>query len=290
MSSLQELKNRITGVKSTQKLTRAMRMVAASKFMKARNNVVQARPYSEKLDALSKKILTQASLNDIKSCLAKSTVDKKNLVVVVSSDKGLCGGFNNNIIKEVLAYEKKMKAQNKELLYYFIGTKAFSFLQNKISGQIIGNVSGLSSCKEDLFEKTLAIANEILLMLNQEKFDHCNIIYNSFKSVIVQELTNKKVIPLDLSFTNTEDNSYIEYEPDIETLVDDVLPRNFKMQIYQIILDNLAGEYGARMNAMENATNNASDIIKKLTLLYNRSRQAAITKELIEIISGAEAL
>ncbi|MFZ4125666.1 MAG: F0F1 ATP synthase subunit gamma [Rickettsiales bacterium] len=304
MPSLKDLKNRIKSVKSTQKITKAMKMVAASKLRRAREAAEAARPYAMAMDRMVSRLAASYQHQSNGPLLLKGTgSDKNHLIIVATADRGLCGAFNSSITRATRKQVKELQAQGKNVKLYCVGKKSRDLLQNDFGKLIVG-------VKTDIAKKTVAytaaeaIAEEVLDIFEREKIDVVSIYYNHFKSVISQIVTHQQLVPLvvggsggqvvgqdDNPTTRQPDNqmSY-DYEPEEEAILADLLPRNFAMQIFKALLENAASEQGARMNAMENATKNAGEMIKKITLKYNRTRQANITKELIEIISGAEAV
>jgi F-type H+-transporting ATPase subunit gamma len=292
MPSLKDLKNRIKSVKSTQKITKAMKMVAAAKLRRAREQAESARPYAEAMEgllsSLASSINAGASAPPLLSGNGKSDTQ---LIVVATSDRGLCGAFNSSIVRAVRRRIRELQAQEVQVKLLFIGRKGFEQLQTEFGSLVIG--------KEELPKKRInythadAIATQVISRFEKGEFDVCHIVYNTFKSAISQEVTFQQLIPLALPAVSNKSEGarpVYEYEPSEEEILADLLPKNLGVQVYRGLLENAASEQGARMTAMDNATRNAGDMIKKLNLKYNRTRQAAITKELIEIISGAEAV
>lgn len=293
MASLKFLRNRITSVKSTQKITKAMKMVAAAKLRKAQQNAENARPYSEKLNSIILNL--KNSVNDIDSApklLVGNQKEETHLCVVLSSDRGLCGGFNTNICRKAKIFFEKVIEQNKKLKIIVVGSKANDQLRRKYSQYIIDKIS-LKDEKVISFAKAQEITDKILNLFIRNEFDACTLFFNKFKSVILQIPQAKQLIPVSINEKldqENKNNSLYEYEPEENEILENLLPKNIATQIYTAFLENQASEQGSRMTAMDNATRNAGELIGKLTINYNRTRQAVITKELIEIISGAESL
>tara|TARA_B100000959_G_scaffold271589_1_gene319881 strand:+ start:800 stop:1675 length:876 start_codon:yes stop_codon:yes gene_type:complete len=291
MASLDDLKKRITSVKSTQKITKAMKMVAAAKLKRAQESAEKGRPYSKKMNNI---ILNLSSgISDKESApklLSGTGKEEIHLCVVMTSDRGLCGGFNANIIKKAKSYFAKLASEGKELKIITVGSKGKDQLKRVYGHKIIESISFKNSKNVNYFDAE-KVCKVIIEKFEKEEFDVCTIFYNQFKNVITQIPQAQQIIPL-----NTENNdeskledSY-EFEPDEDEILSNLLPKNISTQIFKAMLENSASEQGARMSAMDNATRNAGEMVDKLTIQYNRSRQAAITKELIEIISGAESL
>jgi len=293
MASLKFLRNRITSVKSTQKITKAMKMVAAAKLRKAQQNAENARPYSEKLNSIILNL--KNSVNDIDSApklLVGNQKEETHLCVVLSSDRGLCGGFNTNICRKAKIFFEKVIEQNKKLKIIVVGSKANDQLRRKYSQYIIDKIS-LKDEKVISFAKAQEITDKILNLFTRNEFDTCTLFFNKFKSVILQIPQAQQLIPVSINEKLDQDNknnSQYEYEPEENEILENLLPKNIATQIYTAFLENQASEQGSRMTAMDNATRNAGELIGTLTINYNRTRQAVITKELIEIISGAESL
>ncbi len=291
MASLDDLKKRITSVKSTQKITKAMKMVAAAKLKRAQDNAERGRPYSEKMNNiilnLSDGISDKKSAPKLLSGTGNAHI---HLCVVMTSDRGLCGGFNANIIKKAKSYFVKLREENKELKIITVGSKGNDQLKRLYGDKIIENISFKNSKNPNYFDAE-KVCKSIISKFEKEEFDVCTIFYNQFKNVITQIPQAQQIIPLITEKNqeiNTNDN--YEFEPDEDEILNNLLPKNISTQIFKAMLENSASEQGARMSAMDNATRNAGEMVDKLTIEYNRSRQAAITKELIEIISGAESL
>jgi F-type H+-transporting ATPase subunit gamma len=293
MASLKFLRNRIVSVKSTQKITKAMKMVAAAKLRKAQQNAENARPYSEKLNSIILNL--KNSVTDMDSAPKLLVGNQKNethLCVVLSSDRGLCGGFNTNICRKAKVFFEKALEEGKNLKIIVVGSKANDQLKRKYNQYIIDRVS-LKDEKVVSFAKAQEITDKILNLFTRNEFDVCTLFYNKFKSVIAQIPQSQQLIPVSIDEKPNQQNtanSQYDYEPDENEILENLLPKNIATQIYAAFLENQASEQGSRMTAMDNATRNAGDLISKLTINYNRTRQAVITKELIEIISGAESL
>ncbi len=292
MPSLKDLRNRITSVKSTQKITKAMKMVAAAKLRKAQENAEKSRLYSEKMNEIITNL--KSSITDKSSAprlLIGNNDNKRFLCVIMTADRGLCGGFNSNICKKSKEYINNLLKENKEVKIITVGSKSFDQMKRNYGNYIIEKLT-FKNQKEINVTDAQKISNKIISMFHKNEFDICTIFYSKFKSVISQEPFEQQIIPVKNNNNNdkiTNDQNY-EYEPDQEEILDSLLPKNITTQIFKGLLENAASEQGARMSAMDNATRNAGDLIEKLTINYNRSRQAVITKELIEIISGAETL
>lgn len=294
MASLKELKVRIASVKNTQKITKAMKMVAAAKLRRATERAVAARPYAEHMETMVTALASEAmGRDDAPLLLAGTGKRKRHLIVVMTSDRGLCGGFNSSIVRATKAKISSLQDQGCEVLLYCVGRKGYEQLNMNYSSLIVGYLPDITK-KVVGFTDAQAIADKALALFEEKNCDVCTIVYNAFKSAISQIVTWQQIVPLDMNAYNTShaetQTVQYEYEPDEQAVLDDLLPRNISVQIFKALLENSASEQGARMAAMDNATRNAGDMIKRLTLQYNRSRQAAITKELIEIISGAEAV
>ena len=290
MASLDDLKKRIASVKSTQKITKAMKMVAAAKLRKAQESAEKGRPYSEKMNNVILNLSSGISdKENAPKLLAGTGQDKVHLCVVMTSDWGLCGGFNSNIIKKAKSYFSKILDENKELKIITVGSKGNDQLKRIYGNKIIENISFKESKNANYFDAD-KVGKIIIEKFEAGEFDVCTIFYNKFKNVITQIPQAQQIIPLnDEGNENSSDESY-EFEPDEDEILSNLLPKNISTQIFKAMLENSASEQGSRMSAMDNATRNAGEMVDKLTIEYNRSRQAAITKELIEIISGAESL
>ena len=289
MASLKDLKLRIKSVKSTQKITKAMKMVAASKLRRAREAAEASRPYATKMEGMIVRLAASVPAGTGPRLLSGTGSDQKHLLIVCTADRGLCGGFNGSILRATKRKVAELQAQGKQVSLFCVGKKAFDLLPPEMKSLVIGKKSEIAK-KTVPYSAAERIGDKVLEAFEAGQFDVATIVYNHFKSAIAQVVTFQQLIPLPLpEATGIEPVPY-EYEPDEEEILADLLPRNVNMQIFKSLLESSASEQGARMNAMENATKNAGEMIKKLTLKYNRTRQANITKELIEIISGAEAV
>ena len=292
MPSLDDLRKRITSVKSTQKITKAMKMVAAAKLRKAQENAEKGRPYSEKMNNIILNL--SAGVSDPQSApklLVGTGKENVHLCVVLTSDRGLCGGFNSNIIKKAKNYFEKIQNEGKSLKIITVGSKGYDQLKRQYGKSIIENISFKESKNINYFDAA-KVGNLIIEKFQNEEFDFCTIFFNKFKNVISQIPQAQQIIPLENENKDKDEKleSNYEFEPDEDEILSNLLPKNISTQIFKAMLENSASEQGSRMTAMDNATRNAGDLVDKLTIQYNRSRQAAITKELIEIISGAESL
>ena len=292
MPSLDDLKKRIKSVKSTQKITKAMKMVAAAKLKKAQDNAEKGRPYSEKLQNIILNLTKSISEgSNAPKLLVGSGKDKVYLCVVITADRGLCGGFNSNICKLAKSHFKNILKKGKELKIITVGSKGHDQIKAEYGDHIIHKKS-FKEKKQITFNEANEIGKKIIELYDQEQFDKCFLFYNNFKNVITQVPQAEQIIP---TFIKQEDKNqeqalFYEFEPEEDEILEDLLPKNVSIQILKAFLENAASEQGSRMTAMDNATRNAGDLVDKLTINYNRSRQASITKELIEIISGAESL
>ena len=294
MPSLDDLKKRIKSVKSTQKITKAMKMVAAAKLRKAQESAERGRPYSEKMQNIILNLTK--SINDPENApklLTGTGKDQTYLCVVMTADRGLCGGFNSNICKLAKMNFKKILSEKKELKIITVGSKGLDQIKREY-GKFIINKFSFKDKKQITFNEAEIIGNEIIKLFNEEKFDKCILFYNNFKNVITQIPQAQQIIPAGNKLSNEKkENTFsysYEFEPEEDEILEDLLPKNISTQVFRAFLENAASEQGSRMAAMDNATRNAGDLVDKLTINYNRSRQASITKELIEIISGAESL
>ena len=291
MPSLKDLKNRIGSVKSTQKITSAMKMVAAAKLRKAQEQAIASRPYCSSMEKIVSSLANKLIDNAPDLLKGKKEI-KKQLLVVFSADRGLCGGFNGSISRAVKLEVKKSKDLGIETKLLFVGRKSADTLKKDFQQHIIEIVTGNST--NPIYSDALSISSKIVDLYQRDEFGSCKIIFNKFVSAITQEVTLKSLIPIE---TNNEDasnnnqlSSVYEYEPSEEVILEELLNKNIATQLFSAQMESTASELAARMTAMDNATRNAGDLIDRLTLQYNRTRQAFITKELIEIISGAEAL
>ncbi len=298
MSGLKELRNRIGSVKSTQKITRAMQMVAASKLRKAQDSVEAARPYASRMEKILKSLSSGASENlGLSPILVGNGKSDTYLLVVATSERGLCGAFNSSIVRAVRKEIVSLQSDNKNVKLLCIGKKGRDMLKREY-GSLIVETFDFSEIKNLQFKDISNVGKKIIDLFANDEFDVCKVYYNKFKSVMSQIVSTNQLIPaysendaLNESDENESDiNIYYDYEPDQDEILDVLLPKNINVQIFQALLENAASEQGARMAAMDNATRNAGEMIEHLTLVYNRTRQAVITSELIEIISGAEAI
>ena len=291
MPSLDDLKKRIKSVKSTQKITKAMKMVAAAKLKKAQENAEKGRPYSEKLQNIILN-LTRSITDGTNApkLLIGNGKDKVYLCVVMTADRGLCGGFNSNICKLAKKNFKNFIKDGKDLKIITVGSKGHDQIKTDFGKYIIDKKS-FKEKKKISFKDADEVGKKIIELYDQDQFDKCFIFFNNFKNVITQIPQAEQIIPAFMKKDDqqTQFNSY-EFEPDEDEILEDLLPKNVSTRIFKAFLENAASEQGSRMTAMDNATRNAGDLVDKLTINYNRSRQASITKELIEIISGAESL
>ena len=292
MASLDDLKKRISSVKSTQKITKAMKMVAAAKLRRAQESAEKGRPYSEKMNNIILNLSSGISDKDnAPKLLIGSGENKIHLCVVLTSDRGLCGGFNSNIIKKAKSYFQKILNEGKTLKIITVGSKGYDQLKRVYKENIIEKISFKESKNINYFDAD-KVGKIIIDKFEKNEFDVCTIFYNKFKNVITQIPQEQQIIPLKSSEVKKEsslEDNY-EFEPEEDEILSNLLPKNISTQIFKAMLENSASEQGSRMSAMDNATRNAGEMVDKLTIEYNRSRQAAITKELIEIISGAESL
>jgi F-type H+-transporting ATPase subunit gamma len=296
MPSLKDLRNRIASVKATQKITKAMQMVAAAKLRRAQEAAEAARPYAERMDGvlanLGRRIADKAAAAPL---LVGTGSDDVHLLVVCTAERGLCGGFNSNIARLARDNARSLIADGKTVKILCVGRKGFDVLKREFEKLII-DVIDLRAVKQIGFANAKSIADSVLTLFNDREFDVCTLYFSEFKSIIAQVPRALRLIPATLPEDGDEAQSPsgaeagYEYEPDEDEILIDLLPRNIATQIFRALLENAASEQGARMTAMDNATRNAGEMIDDLTLFYNRSRQAMITKELIEIVSGAEAL
>ncbi len=294
MASLKELKNRIGSVKQTQKITSAMKLVAASKLKKAQEQAEAARPFAERMSGMLTNLAAGvADKSNAPKLLAGSGDDKVHLLIVATADRGLCGGFNSSIARGARQKIAELEAAGKTVKILCIGRKGRDQLRRDHNEKVIETIDGVGKAKLS-YEEAAAIALKIEQLYEAGDFDVCTIVYNQFKSAITQILTMKQLIPVETPEEDEGDSSDVkavyEFEPEEDVILEELLPRNLAVQIYGSLTENAASEQGARMSAMDNATRNAGEMINKLTLVYNRTRQAKITSELIEIISGAEAL
>lgn len=302
MANLKSLKLRIKSVKSTQKITKAMKMVAASKLRRAQEKAEAARPYTERMERMLTTLAAKVNPDNAPALLSGrrddegNISDKTHLIIVATSDRGLCGGFNSSIAKAARNKAIELQNKGKKVKMITVGKKGYDQLKSLFKDNIIERID-TSAQKQPAYPFAGELTDKIIKLFEAGEIDSCSIVYNKFVSILVQKVTFQQLIPLGIpELTKANDNksenaeaSY-EYEPSEEKILTDLLPRNIAIQVFHALLENAASVQGARMSAMDNATRNAGEMIKDLTLVYNRTRQAAITKELIEIISGAEAL
>lgn len=289
MATLRDIRRRIKGVQNTQQITKAMKMVAAAKLRRAQENVLNARPYAGKISTMLSHLVTE---DDIANNPYIKEKEARNIaVVIITADRGLCGAFNANIIKETARYiEEEVKDDSIKVSVFCVGKKGFDFFSKRdydIAGKSIGFFNTLK------YESALSISEELIKMYLDGTFDKVVIIYNEFKSIIQQKIITEQFLPVPISENNSEENKtkpYYIYEPDQRSIFNYLLPKHLKAQIWRILLESNAAELGAKMTAMDNATTNARDLIRTLQVKYNKERQAAITKEILEIVSGANAL
>ena len=291
MPSLDDLKKRIKSVKSTQKITKAMKMVAAAKLRKAQENAEKGRPYSQKMQKIILNLTRSISdPQNAPKLLVGTGIDKTYLCVVLTADRGLCGGFNSNICKLAKSRFKKILSEGKNLKIITVGSKGLDQIKREYEKYIVKKFS-FKDKKQITFKESEIIGNEIINLFKKNEFDKCILFYNNFKNVITQIPQAQQIVPADKTPIKENDESLsYEFEPEEDEILEDLLPKNISTQVFKAFLENAASEQGSRMTAMDNATRNAGDLVDKLTINYNRSRQASITKELIEIISGAESL
>jgi F-type H+-transporting ATPase subunit gamma len=290
MPSLKDLRNRITSVKSTKKITSAMKMVAAAKLKRAQDNAERTRPYAEKMKEVVSSLIGKINQENFK--FGNLNNNNNILLIICSSDRGLCGGFNGSIIKFTKKLTAKYKGEGKKINFLFVGKKAYQSLKRTKDSIIIDTLSDFAN-PSIKFEIASSIRDKLLELFFKKEIGECYLIYTKFKSAISQSVEIQKLLPVQNETTPENTNSKLisyDYEPSEEIILDEIIPRNIAIQIHSALLENLASEQGSRMTAMDNATRNANDMIDNLTLFYNRSRQALITSELIEIISGAEAV
>jgi F-type H+-transporting ATPase subunit gamma len=294
MPSLKSFRVRIASVKSTQKITSAMKMVAAAKFRRAQEQALAARPYAERMARMLGSLAGAVSSAEGPRLLAGTGADKTHLIVVATSDRGLCGAFNSSIVRGARQFIRQLLADGKTVKILCVGRKGRDQLRRDYAKLIVETIEDVGK-RRLAFSDAELVTGRILKRFDDGDFDVCTVFYNRFRSAISQIVTKQQLIPFQVEATQSpaagDDNLAVyEFEPDEEEILANLLPRNLAVQIYRALLENAASEQGARMTAMDNATRNAGDMIKKLSLQYNRTRQASITKELIEIISGAEAV
>ena len=291
MPSLKSLKMRITSVKSTQKITKAMKMVAAAKLRRAQEAAEAARPYSERMAAVMASLASRVTVGpESPRLLAGTGRDQVHLLVVCSSERGLAGGFNSNIAKLARRTLEELASQGKTVKLLFVGKKARAPFARTHKDLIVGTID-MTHIKNLAFSDAKAVADDVVARFDAGEYDVAHLFFSTFKSALTQEPTRLQIIPAALPAGGAGGaDAAVEYEPDEEAILADLLPKNLAVQVFRALLENAASEQGSRMTAMDSATRNAGDMINKLSITYNRTRQAAITKELIEIISGAEAL
>jgi F-type H+-transporting ATPase subunit gamma len=293
MPSLKDLKNRIASVKATQKITKAMKMVAAAKLRRAQEAAEAARPYSQRMGVVLANIAQAAAGgSDAPTLMTGTGRDQTHLLVVCTAERGLCGGFNSQIARLARDHTRRLIGEGKTVKIICVGKKGYDILRREFASLIIDRVD-LREVKKIGYENAEAIGRKVIGLFDKGEFDICTLFYSEFKSVISQVPTALQLIPSAppaAPVQQTSASAVYDYEPDAGAILGDLIPRNITVQIFRALLENVAGEMGAKMSAMDNATRNAGDMINKLTLTFNRQRQAQITKELIEIISGAEAL
>jgi F-type H+-transporting ATPase subunit gamma len=290
MPSLKDLRNRIASVKATQKITKAMQMVAAAKLRRAQTAAEAARPYAERMEVVLGNLASGITVGpDTPRLLSGTGADQVHLLIVCTAERGLCGAFNSSIARLAREHANRLLAQGKTVKIICVGKKGYDILRRQFAEHIIEFVD-LRSFRQIGFEQADMIAQKVLGLFEAGEFDVATLFYSRFRSVIAQIPTAQQIIPAQIEATGTSSDAVYEYEPEEGELLATLLPRNLTVQIFRALLENAASEQGARMSAMDSATRNAGEMIKKQTMTYNRSRQAMITKELIEIISGAEAL
>ena len=292
MPNLKDLKTRINSVTSTQKITSAMKMVAAAKLRRAQEAAESGRPYATRMQAVIASLAANADKNSASELLVGRAAVKTHLLVIISADKGLCGGFNGSVARLAKNEMSRLETEGKSVQIYFVGRKAADALGSAISDRTFARVEGVQGTNLG-FESASEIASKIITGFEEGQFDAVSVIFNRFVNAITQEVTHTSLIPVQIDAPEDEASEsviFYDYEPEEAEILSALLPRNMSTQIFSALLESSAAELAARMTAMDNATRNAGDMIDRLTLVYNRTRQANITKELIEIISGAEAL
>jgi F-type H+-transporting ATPase subunit gamma len=292
MPSLKDLRNRIAATKATQKITKAMQMVAASKLRRAQAAAEAGRPYASRMDTVLGNIASSVAGLDTAPLLLRGTgSDQRHLLLVCTAERGLCGPFNTAIVRLARERANTLMAEGKEVKFFCVGRKGYDQLRRLYPTQIVELVD-LRSVRTLRFENAATIAQKVIALFDKSEFDICTLFFSRFRSVIAQIPTAQQIIPpvFDSKTADALGGAVYEFEPDAEDILHELLPRNVAVQVFRALLENAASFYGAQMSAMDNATRNAGDMIRRQTLQYNRTRQAMITKELIEIISGAEAL
>ena len=290
MANLKDLKTRINSVKSTQKITAAMKMVAAAKLRRAQEAAESGRPYANRMRRVTANLATKADVNSAPALLVGNGKSATHLLVVISADRGLCGGFNGSITRQTRTEVTRLQDEGKTVKLLMVGRKSADALRREYGKQFIDSFEGIQGTSVS-FSDAASLADTIRTGFEAGDYDVCTMIYNKFVNAITQEITLAQLIPAETNAVDDSDaNVNYEYEPEEDELLDSLLPRILSTQLYSALLESSAAELAARMTAMDNATRNAGDLIDRLTLVYNRTRQAAITSELIEIISGAEAV
>lgn len=289
MPSLKDLRNRIASVKSTQKITKAMQMVAAAKLRRAQMAAEAARPYAERMETVLSNLASGVSGSSAPRLIAGTGSDKVHLLLVLTAERGLCGAFNSSIARLARDKANALKAEGKTVKIICVGKKGYDILRRQFAAEIIEFID-LREFKQVGFANAEAIAQNVLARFANGEFDVATLFFSRFRSVIAQIPTAQRIIPAEIPEGTKQTDAVYDYEPDEGEILEALLPRNLTVQVLRGLLENAASEQGARMSAMDSATRNAGEMIKKQTQIYNRSRQAMITKELIEIISGAEAL
>jgi len=289
MANLKDLKTRINSVKSTQKITSAMKMVAAAKLRRAQEVAESGRPYSVRMQRVISSLAANASKTNAPELLVGRKEVKKHLLIVISADKGLCGGFNGTVARQARSEINRLEDEGKSVLVFMVGKKAADNLGREISNRTFDRIENVQGSNVN-YNEVQSISEKILISFEESQFDQVSMIYNQFVNAITQNVVVTPLIPAYVEDKADKDTINYDYEPEENELLQSLLPRNLTTQIFSALLESSAAELAARMTAMDNATRNAGDMIDSLTLVYNRTRQANITKELIEIISGAEAL
>ncbi len=299
MPSLRQYRERITSVKSTRKITSAMKMVAASKLKRAQEAAEASQPYAKAMAGMIARVAAGVSGSAGPKLLVGTGSAQKHLLVVCSSDRGLCGGFNGNLVRFAKGEIRRLQGEGKQVEIICVGRKARDVLKRDYAPLIIDTITGLGGKKRLGFADALKVSNVIMSKFDKAEFDVCSLVYNRFVSILAQKPSAQQLIPFAASTSDAANEngtgslgsaSPYSFEPNEEEILASILPKNISVQVFRALLDSAAGEQAARMTAMDNATRNAGDMIKNLSTKYNRARQAYITKELIEIISGAEAV
>lgn len=289
MPSLKDLRNRIASVKATQKITKAMQMVAAAKLKRAQSAAEAARPYAEKMDVVLANLAGSVVGADAPVLITGTGRDQVHLLVVATGERGLCGAFNTSIVRLARERALALMAEGKEVKFFCVGRKGYDLIRRQFEKQIVAYVE-FRAVKQLSYAEAEEVGQKVLALFNEGAFDVATLFFSKFRSVISQVPTAQQIIPAQVGGGASEAKTPYEFEPDESEILADLLPRNLTVQIFKALLENNASFYGSQMSSMDNATRNAGEMIKKQTLKYNRARQAQITKELIEIISGAEAL